>query len=146
MIVLASEDIGNADPQALLVAVAAANAVEHVGLPEARHSLSQAAVYLARAPKSNASTVALGRAVSDVREHGALTPPAALRSAGFAGAKKLGRGVGYRYPHEDPRGFDVDCLPEKLRGRVYYQPSGHGEELPVERSADAIEDREDDQS
>ena len=140
MIVLASEDIGNADPQALLVAVAAANAVEHVGLPEARHSLVQAAVYLARAPKSNASTVALGRAVSDVREHGALTPPAELRSAGFAGAKKLGRGVGYRYPHEDPRGFDVDCLPEKLRGRVYYQPSGHGEELPVERSADAAQD------
>ncbi len=137
MIVLASEDIGNADPQALLVAVAAANAVEHVGLPEARHSLAQAAVYLARAPKSNASTAALGRAVSDVREHGVLTPPAALRSAGFAGAKKLGRGQGYRYPHDDPEGFDFDCLPETLRGRVYYEPSGHGKEQAVERSADA---------
>jgi putative ATPase len=137
MIVLASEDIGNADPQALVVAVAAAHAVEHVGLPEARHSLAQAAVYLARAPKSNASTAALGRAVSDVREHGALTPPAELRSAGFSGAKKLGRGQGYRYPHEDPEGFAVDCLPERLRGRVYYEPSGHGEEQPVERSAGA---------
>jgi putative ATPase len=137
MIVLASEDIGNADPQALVVAVAAAQAVEHVGLPEARHSLAQAAVYLARAPKSNASTAALGRAVSDVREHGALTPPAELRSAGFSGAKKLGRGQGYRYPHEDPEGFAVDCLPERLRGRVYYEPSGHGEEQPVERSAGA---------
>ena len=137
MIVLASEDIGNADPQALLVAVAAANAVEHVGLPEARHSLAQAAVYLARAPKSNASTVALGRAVADVREHGSLTPPGELRSAGFRGAKKLGRGEGYRYPHDDPEGFAFDCLPEQLRGRVYYEPSGHGEELPAERSADA---------
>jgi putative ATPase len=136
MIVLASEDIGNADPQALLVAVAAAQAVEHVGLPEARQSLAQAAVYLARAPKSNASTVALGRAVSEVREHGALTPPAELRSAGFAGAKKLGRGVGYRYPHDDPAGFAFDCLPEQLRGSVYYEPSGHGQEQAVERSAD----------
>ena len=141
MIVLASEDIGNADPQALLVAVAAAGAVEHVGLPEARHSLAQAAVYLARAPKSNASTVALGRAVADVREHGALTPPAELRSAGFYGAKKLGRGEGYVYPHDDPEGFELDCLPERLRGRVYYEPSGHGDELPAERSADAKRER-----
>ena len=137
MIVLASEDIGNADPQALVVAVAAAQAVEHVGLPEARHSLAQATVYLARAPKSNASTAALGRAVLDVREHGALTPPGELRSAGFSGAKKLGRGQGYRYPHDDPQGFAFDCLPERLRGRVYYEPSGHGDEQPVERSADA---------
>jgi len=141
MIVLASEDIGNADPQALLVAVAAAGAVEHVGLPEARHSLAQAAVYLARAPKSNASTVALGRAVADVREHGALTPPAELRSAGFYGAKKLGRGEGYVYPHDDPEGFELDCLPERLRGRVYYEPSGHGDELPAARSADAKRER-----
>ncbi|HEX6761825.1 MAG TPA: replication-associated recombination protein A [Gaiellaceae bacterium] len=137
MIVLASEDIGNADPQALLVAVAAAQAVEHVGLPEARYPLVQAAVYLARAPKSNAAKVALGRAVADVREHGALVPPAELRSDGFHGAKKLGRGVGYRYPHDDPRGFAFDCLPEQLRGRTYYEPSGHGEEQPAERSADA---------
>jgi putative ATPase len=137
MIVLASEDVGNADPQALLVAVAAAQAVEHVGLPEARYSLVQAAVYLARAPKSNASKVALGRAVADVREHGALVPPPELRSDGFYGAKKLGRGVGYRYPHDDPEGFAFDCLPEQLRGRTYYEPSGHGEEQPVERSADA---------
>jgi len=141
MIVLASEDIGNADPQALLVAVAAAGAVAHVGLPEARHSLAQAAVYLARAPKSNASTVALGRAVADVREHGALTPPAELRSAGFYGAKKLGRGEGYVYPHDDPEGFELDCLPERLRGRVYYEPSGHGDELPAARSADAKRER-----
>ena len=120
MIVLASEDIGNADPQALLVAVAAAQAVEHVGLPEARLNLAQAAVYLARAPKSNASYVALKRASDAVREHGALLPPAALRSAGYPGARKLGRGEGYIYPHDDPRGFEVDCLPDELKGTVFY--------------------------
>ena len=120
MIVLASEDIGNADPQALLVAVAAAQAVEHVGLPEARLNLAQAAVYLARARKSNASYVALKRASDAVREHGALLPPAALRSAGYPGARKLGRGEGYIYPHDDPRGFEVDCLPDELKGTVFY--------------------------
>ena len=128
MIVLASEDIGNADPQALLVAVAAAQAVEHVGLPEARLNLAQAAVYLARAPKSNASYRALGAATADVREHGHLRPPDALRSAAYPGARKLGRGEGYIYPHEDPAGFEVDCLPDELKGRVYYEPSGAGEE------------------
>ena len=133
MIVLASEDIGNADPQALLVAVAAAHAVEHVGLPEARLNLAQAAVYLSRAPKSNASYIALQRATEDVREHGHLPPPAALRSAAYPGARKLGRGAGYVYPHDDPEGFEVDCLPEELQGRVYYEPSGNGEEQDTER-------------
>jgi putative ATPase len=121
MIVLASEDIGNADPQALLVAVAAAQAVEHVGLPEARLNLAQAAIYLARAPKSNASYRALGAATADVREHGHLRPPDALRSAAYPGARRLGRGAGYVYPHDDPAGFEVDCLPDALKGRVYYE-------------------------
>jgi putative ATPase len=121
MIVLASEDIGNADPQALLVAVAAAQAVEHVGLPEARLNLAQSAIYLARAPKSNASYAALKAATADVREHGHLRPPDALRSAAYPGAKKLGRGKGYVYPHDDPAGFDVDCLPDELKGRIYYE-------------------------
>src|SRR6476659_2141672 len=137
MIVLASEDIGNADPQALLVAVAAANAVEHVGFPEARLNLAQAAIYLARAPKSNASYVALGKAVQTVRERGHLMPPAALRSAAYPGARKLGRGEGYQYPHADERGFAVDCLPEELQGTVFYEPSGIGAEVDVERSATA---------
>jgi len=136
MIVLASEDIGNADPQALLVAVAAAQAVEHVGLPEARINLAQAAVYLARAPKSNASYVALGRATETVRERGNLMPPASLRSAAYPGARKLGRGAGYVYPHDDPAGFGVDCLPEELAGTVFYEPSGNGDEKPRERGAD----------
>ena len=128
MIVLASEDIGNADPRALQMAVAAAQAVEHVGLPEARLNLSQAAIYLARAPKSNASYVAIKEATQDVREHGHLRPPDELRDASYYGAKKLGRGQGYIYPHTDPAGFAVDYLPEELRGRTYYRPSGAGEE------------------
>ena len=128
MIVLASEDIGNADPRALLVAVAAAHAVEHVGLPEARLNLAQAAIYLARAPKSNASYIALKEASADVREHGHVRPPEALRGTGYPGAKKLGRGAGYIYPHDDPRGFEEEYLPEELRGKTYYRPSSSGEE------------------
>jgi putative ATPase len=128
MIVLASEDVGNADPRALLVAVAAAHAVEHVGLPEARLNLAQAAIYLARAPKSNAVITALGEAAKDVREHGHLRPPDALRDTHYYGARKLGRGEGYVYPHSDPEGFEVDNLPDPLKGRKYYRPSGSGEE------------------
>jgi putative ATPase len=128
MIVLASEDIGNADPRALQVAVAAAHAVEHVGLPEARLNLAQAAIYLARAPKSNASYVALKQAQADVRERGNLMPPKPLRDASYPGAKKFGHGQGYIYPHDDARGFDVDYLPDELKGTTYYRPSGNGEE------------------
>src|SRR5436305_2678867 len=127
MIVLASEDIGNADPRALLVAVAVAQAVEHVGLPEARLNLAQAAIYLARAPKSNASYVALKEASADVREHGQARPPDALRDGSWYG-RQLGRGKGYIYPHDDPTGFEVDYLPDELKGRTYYEPSGSGEE------------------
>jgi putative ATPase len=128
MIVLASEDIGNADPRALLIAVAAAQAVEHVGLPEARLNLAQAAIYLAQAPKSNASYVAIKEAAADVRELGQTRPPDELRDASYYGARKLGRGQGYVYPHDNPSGFEVDYLPEPLKGKKYYRPSGSGEE------------------
>jgi putative ATPase len=128
MVILASEDVGNADPRALLVAVAAAHAVEHVGLPEAQLNLAQAAIYLARAPKSNAVIAALRDAQKDVRDHGHVRPPDALRDAHYYGAKKLGRGQGYIYPHSDPRGFEVDHLPDPLKGKKYYRPSGSGEE------------------
>jgi putative ATPase len=128
MIVHASEDIGNADPRALLVAVGAAQALEHVGLPEARLNLAQAAIYLARAPKSNAVITALGAATQDVREHGNVRPPKQLRDAHYPGAKKLGHGAGYVYPPNDPAGYEVDYLPDELKGRVYYEPSGNGEE------------------
>jgi putative ATPase len=122
MVILASEDVGNADPQALVVAVAAAQAVEHVGLPEAQLNLAQAAIYLALAPKSNAVLVALGEARRDVREHGNIRPPKELRDAHYPGAKKLGRGQGYVYPHDKPAGFEVDHLPDELQGRKYWRP------------------------
>ena len=127
MIVLASEDIGNADPRALLVAVAAAQAVEHVGLPEARLNLAQAAIYLALAPKSNASYMALKRATADVQEKGNIKPPKALADGSWYG-RQLGKGEGYIYPHSDPAGYDVDYLPDELKGTTYYEPSGNGEE------------------
>lgn len=132
MIILASEDVGNADPQALVVAAAAAHAVEHVGLPEARLNLAQAAIYLARAPKSNAVTRALSAATKDVRELGNVRPPKMLRDAHYPSAKKLGHGEGYVYPHSDPRGFEVDYLPEELRGRRYYEESELETEDPAE--------------
>jgi putative ATPase len=136
MVILASEDIGNADPRALTVAVAAAHALELVGLPEAQLNLSQAAIYLARAPKSNASALAIWEARNDVREQGNARPPAMLRSTGHAkAAKARGHGEGYRYPHDDPAGYELEYLPEELRGRRYYRPSGSGEE-----AGDASED------
>jgi putative ATPase len=128
LVILASEDVGNADPRALLVAVAAAQAVEHVGLPEAQLNLAQAAIYLARAPKSNASAIAIWEARGDVRERGNERPPAMLRDTHYRGAKALGHGEGYVYPHDDPAGFELEYLPEALRGRRYYRPSGNGEE------------------
>ncbi len=129
MVILASEDVGNADPNALVVAVAAAQALEHVGLPEAQLNLAQAAIYLARAPKSNASAVAIWEARRDVREHGNARPPAMLRSTGHtAAARARGHGEGYLYPHDHPAGFEHSYLPEELRGRRYYRPTGSGEE------------------
>lgn len=127
MVILASEDVGNADPNALVVAVAAAQALEHVGLPEAQLNLAQAAIYLAEAPKSNASAVAIWEARRDVRERGNVRPPPMLRSTGHReGAKARGHGEGYAYPHDDPAGFEVSYLPEELRGRRYYRPTPDG--------------------
>ena len=122
LIVHASEDIGMADSQALLVAAAAAHAVEHVGLPEAQLNLAHATIYLATAPKSNAVVRAIGAARRDVREQGAVRPPKSLRDTSYRGAAKLGHGEGYVYPPDDPAGYDVDHLPEELRGRRYYEP------------------------
>jgi putative ATPase len=144
MVVLASEDIGNADPQALLVATAAAHAVEYVGLPEARLNLSQAAIYLALAPKSNASYVAIKEATQDVREGGNVRPPKELRDAHYPGAKKLGHGAGYIYPHDDPAGFEVDYLPDELKSDTgvsprYYRPRDPFEGLDLAPVADFLE-------
>jgi putative ATPase len=128
IVIAASEEVGNADPQALLVAVAAAQAVEHVGLPEAQLNLAQAALYVACAPKSNASAQAIWRAREDVRREGIASPPAALRDTHYRGAAARGHGEGYVSPHEDPARATREYLPEGLRGRTYYVPSPTGEE------------------
>jgi putative ATPase len=129
MVVLASEDVGNADPRALEVAVNAAHAVEHVGMPECALNLAQAAVYLSLAPKSNASYKALGRAREWVREHGVPEPPAALRSAAYPGAKRLGRGKGYDNPHDRPDGVsEMELMPDEAIGERFLELSEHGEE------------------
>ena len=139
MVILASEDIGNADPRALEIAVAAAHAVEHVGLPECALNLSQASVYLALAPKSNASTTAIGKARAWVRDHGAPTPPSPLRSAAYAGAEALGRGQGYDYPHDHPEGVSTQSMmPPEAEGERFLELSEHGEERNLAERLDRI--------
>jgi putative ATPase len=124
MVILASEDIGNADPQALVVAVAAAQAVEHVGMPEAAHALAQCAVYLAMAPKSNAAYKALGAARAYVREHGAATPPPYLRSPPDRS------GPAYDYPHDNPGHLTrQQLLPDAVVGQRFYLPDEREEAL-----------------
>ena len=132
LVILASEDIGEADPLSLLVATAAAQAVEFVGLPEAQLNLAQAVIHLATAPKSNSATTGIFSARADVRERPSSGVPAHLRDAHYSGATKLGHGDGYRYPHDDPRGFvEQEHLPPEVAGRRYYQPSGHGREREI---------------
>jgi len=127
LIVHASEDIGLADPMALLQAVAAAQAVEHVGLPEARLNLAQATIYLARAAKSNTVYTAISAALEDAAS--ADPVPAHLRDASYPGAKKLGHGKGYVYPHDEPGHWtEQDYRPVRYRGNRYYEPSEMGED------------------
>jgi putative ATPase len=134
MVILASEDVGNADPQALLVADAASRAVDRVGLPECALNLAQATVYLALAPKSNASYKALSGARAEVRANGAQTPPDYLRDAHYPGAAKLGRGEGYRYAHDEPGAVSSQpLLPEDLRGHRFYEPTDRGFEAELGR-------------
>jgi putative ATPase len=132
LVILASEDVGMADPLGLVVADAAARAVEFVGLPEAQLNLAHAVVHLATAPKSNRVTVAIGRARGDVRERAAGEVPSHLRDAHYRGARTLGHGEGYEYPHDDPSGWvSQQHRPAELEGRVYYEPSSHGAEEKV---------------
>lgn len=129
IIILASEDIGMADPSSLQVAVAAAQAVALIGMPEARLTLAQAVIHLATAPKSNSVITAIDKAISEVRAGGAGPVPAHLRDGHYSGAKDLGHAVDYRYPHSDPRGvLEQQYPPDKLIGVNYYVPSTHGRE------------------
>jgi putative ATPase len=132
MVIFASEDVGMADPQGLLIAVAAAHAVEHVGLPEAQLNLSQAAVHLATAPKSNRSAVAIWDARAAVRDGVVGEVPAHLRDGHYQGAAALGHGVGYEYPHAHDGGWvDQQYLPDGLTDRRWYQPSEQGFEQEI---------------
>jgi len=132
IVIFASEDVGMADPQALLVATAAAQAVQNVGLPEAGLNLAQAVVHLATAPKSNSVTTAIGAAMADVRAGRGGAVPSALRDAHYPGARGLGHGRGYRYPHDDPRGVvKQQYLPDDLADAEYYQPTDHGAERAI---------------
>ncbi len=132
LMILASEDIGMADPTALLTAVAAAQTVQLIGMPEAQLTLAQATVHLAGAPKSNAVTTALGAAMSDVRAGKAGSVPAHLRDGHYAGAAALGHGRGYRYPHDDPDGVVAQQYPpDDLVGVDYYRPAGRGGERDI---------------
>jgi putative ATPase len=132
MLIFASEDIGNADPRALQVAAAADQVFQRLGMPEGLHTLGQCCVYLASAPKSNASYLAWQEAQRDVRDHGALPVPLKLRNAPTRAMKEWGYGEGYRYPHDEGgHAAGETYLPEQLAGRRYYRPSEHGLEAAI---------------
>jgi putative ATPase len=137
LVVLASEDIGNADPHALPLAVAAAQAVQLVGMPEGRIPLAQATTYLASAPKSNASYAAIGRALEDVRRGSVPEVPLRLRNAPTGLMEEEGYGAGYRYAHDDePEGMNDQYLPDELAGHVYYEPGARGAETEIRERID----------
>ena len=132
IMIAAAEDVGMADPTALTTAVAAAQAVALIGMPEARIILAEAVIHVATAPKSNAGYLAIDAAIADVRAGRAGTVPAHLRDAHYRGAESLGHGAGYRYAHDDPRGVTPQRhLPGGLEGSVYYRPTGHGNERQI---------------
>ena len=129
LVVHAAEDVGNADPQALVVAAAAAQAVELVGMPEARIPLAQAVIYIATAEKSNAAITAISAAMKDVRTKKVGQVPRHLRDSSYPGAQRLGHGLGYDYPHDHPEGYvPQQYLPDQLKTAVYYRPKGVGYE------------------
>lgn len=136
ILIAASEDVGNANPQAMVLASAALSAVEFIGLPEAAISLAQAAIFIATSPKSNASFVGISKAMKDVEEGSFLEVPKHLRDSSYRGAKRLGAGVGYKYPHDYPGHFiKQDYLPEK---RCYYKPSNLGYEKKIKEFLEGL--------
>lgn len=130
IVICAAEDVGNADPQALILAMAAAQAVQFIGMPEARIPLSQAVTYIASAKKSNAAYLAIDQAMEDVKKMNCGPVPQHLRDRHYKGAAKLGRGQGYLYPHDYPDAIvKQQYLPDQLTGKVYYQPKKIGKEI-----------------
>ena len=141
LIISASEDVGNADPRGLQVAVAAAQALDWVGLPEAQYALAQATVFLSCSVKSNRSGQAYWRAVEDVRQHGSLPVPKHLQNAPHRGMRQHGIGVGYKLPHDyEDADVEQQYLPDALVGRHYFEPSGEGWEARVKERMDALMD------
>lgn len=139
LVISAAEDIGLADPHALSVATAAADAVAFIGMPEGRIPLAEATVYLATAPKSNASYLAIDRALADVQSGKTGPVPVHLRDAHYAGAKKLGHGKGYVYPHDHQLGVvEQQYLPDSLTEQVYYNPTDHGLEREISARLDKL--------
>jgi putative ATPase len=137
LIRFASEDIGNADPQALTVAVAAKDAAHFIGMPEGNTALAQAAIYLATAPKSNAVYTAYNAAAADAHTQAAEPVPLHLRNAPTKLMKQLDYGKGYRYAHDEPEGVaGMDCLPDNLHGRTFYRPTERGFEKEIKRRLD----------
>jgi putative ATPase len=138
LIRFASEDIGNADPQALTVAVAAKDAVHFIGMPEGNTALAQCVIYMATAPKSNAVYAAYGAAAEDALRQVADPVPLHIRNAPTRLMKELNYGKGYRYAHDEAEGVaDMDCLPESLQGKKYYQPTDRGFEAEIRKRLDA---------
>lgn len=143
IMICASEDVGNADPQAIQVAVNASLAAERVGMPEAQIILSQAALYVASAPKSNACVKAIGEAMETVEKTGNLPIPAHLQDAHYKGAAKLGHGAGYLYAHDYPNHYvEQQYLPYELTGREFYHPSGNGYEVKIKEHMKRIRKKE----
>ena len=139
LVILASEDVGLADPTALPLAVAAMQAVSLVGYPEAQINLAQAVIHLSLAPKSNAVILAIGAATADVRAGVGGPVPPQLRDAHYAGAQKIGHGEGYRYPHDFPHGVvEQQYAPDAVLTRRYYTPTDHGAERDLAVRADRL--------
>ncbi|MDI6828792.1 MAG: AAA family ATPase [Armatimonadota bacterium] len=143
MVIQAAEDVGNADPMALVVATAAAHAVEYVGMPEAQIPLAQAAIYLACAPKSNASYKGISRALKDVAEKETKPVPIHLRDANYHGASQLGHGKGYKYPHDFPGNWvEQQYMPDGIKSGPYYEPTEHGYEAKIKARLEQIRQRQ----
>ncbi len=142
IMICASEDVGMADPNALTVAVSAALAVERLGMPESRILLAEAAVYVATAPKSNASYLAIEEAQAEVRKSGNLPVPAHLQDSSYKGAAKLGRGIGYQYAHDFPEHYvNQQYLPYELSGREFFRPDGMGYEVKIKEHMKKLKKR-----
>jgi len=143
LVIQAAEDVGNADPMALVLATAAAHAVEYVGMPEAQIPLAQATIYLACAPKSNASYVGINRALKDVAERRVKPVLVHLRDASYRGASRLGHGIGYKYPHDFPDNWVAqEYLPEGVQSQPYYEPTNNGYEADIKSRLEKLKKRQ----